>query len=57
MACGIILRCGQLYLAQREFDHLCEKAQTSGSMAQSDLLSCSYRERKLVHFRVLLYFY
>ena len=20
-----VLRCGQLYLAQREFDHLCEK--------------------------------
>ena len=45
MAYGIILRCGQLYLAQREFDHLCEKP-----MAQSDLLSCSYRERNLVHF-------
>ena len=23
-----VFRCGQLYLAQREFDHLCEKAQT-----------------------------
>ena len=27
MAYGIILRCGQLFMAQREFDHLCEKAQ------------------------------
>ena len=49
-----VFRCGQLYLAQREFDHLCEKAQTQykghcQSMAQSYLLSCSYRERNLVH--------
>ena len=43
-----VLRCGQFYLTQREFVHLCEKVK--GSMAQSDLLSCSYRERNLVYF-------
>ena len=45
-----VLLCGHLYLTQREFVHLCEKAQILESMAQSELLSCSYRERNLMHF-------
>ena len=50
MVYGIILWCGQLHLAQREFDHLCEKDLWPKAICSHVLI------KKFSAFSVLLYF-